>query len=82
MHSSEEHSPGYSTGVLALQEKRLGFAILESEDFAVTTDVEFALQPPQKDRSAIIVFVRVYWNSRRYCAMGSLSKGTLGFRED
>ena len=43
MHSSEEDGPGYSAGVLALQEKRFGLAILESEDLAVTADVELAL---------------------------------------
>jgi hypothetical protein len=41
--SSEENGPGNATGVLALKEERLGFAILESEDLAVTTDVELAL---------------------------------------
>ena len=44
MHSSVEDGPGYSSRVLALQEERLGLAILESEDLAVTTDVELALQ--------------------------------------
>jgi len=41
--SSEENGPGNATGVLALKEKGLGFAVLESEDLAVTTDVELAL---------------------------------------
>ncbi len=43
VHSSVQHGPGYSSRVLALKEQGFGFAILESEDLAVTTDVEFAL---------------------------------------
>jgi hypothetical protein len=41
--SSEEDGPGDTARVLALQEQRLGFAILESEDLAIATDVELAL---------------------------------------
>jgi hypothetical protein len=41
--SSEEDGPCDATGVLALEEKRLGLAVLESEDLAVSTDVELAL---------------------------------------
>jgi len=41
--ASEEDSPGNATGVLALEEKRLRFAILEAENLAVATDVEFTL---------------------------------------
>jgi hypothetical protein len=40
----EESCPGDSARVLALQEKRLGLAILESENLAVATDVELALE--------------------------------------
>lgn len=43
MLSSEKNSPGNATGVLALEEEGFGLAILESEDLAVTTDVELAL---------------------------------------
>jgi hypothetical protein len=43
VHSSVQHGPGYSSRVLALKEQGFGLAILESEDLAVTTDVEFAL---------------------------------------
>jgi hypothetical protein len=43
MHPSIQHSPCYSAGVLALQEQRLGLAILEAEDLGVASDVEFAL---------------------------------------
>jgi hypothetical protein len=42
--SSVEHRPRDSTGVLALEEERLGLAILESEDLAVATDVELTLR--------------------------------------
>ena len=38
-----ERCPGYSAGVLALEEEGLGFAVLETEDFGVAADVEFAL---------------------------------------
>lgn len=43
MHSSVERGPGYSSRVLALQKEGFGLAILESEDLAVTADVELAL---------------------------------------
>lgn len=43
VHSSVQHGPGYSSRVLALKEQGFGLAILESEDLAVTADVEFAL---------------------------------------
>jgi hypothetical protein len=52
VRSPEEDSPGNAARVLALEEERLGLAILESEDLAVTADVELALieesqsQPP------------------------------------
>ena len=42
--SPVEDGPGDAAGVLALQEERLGFAILESEDLAVATDVELTLR--------------------------------------
>jgi hypothetical protein len=41
--SSVEDSPCDAAGVLALEEEGLGFAVLESEDLAVATDVEFTL---------------------------------------
>lgn len=41
--SAEENGPRNATRVLSLKEEGLGFAILESEDFAVATDVEFTL---------------------------------------
>jgi len=41
--SSEQDSPCNATGILALQEEGFGLAILESEDLAITTDVELAL---------------------------------------
>ena len=43
VHSSVECSPGYSSRVLSLKEEGFGLAILESEDLAVTADVEFSL---------------------------------------
>ena len=43
VHPSVEHCPGYSSRVLSLQEEGFGLAILESEDFAVASDVELAL---------------------------------------
>ena len=43
MHSSVEHRPCYSARVLALEEKGFGFAILETEDLAVASNVELAL---------------------------------------
>lgn len=41
--ATEENGPCNAAGVLALQEQRLGFAVLEAEDLAVTTDIELAL---------------------------------------
>lgn len=38
-----EDGPGNAAGVLALEEKRLGLAVLETEDLAVATDVQLTL---------------------------------------
>jgi hypothetical protein len=43
MHPPKQHRPSYSSRVLALQEQRLGLAILETEHLGVASDVEFAL---------------------------------------
>lgn len=40
---SVKGGPVNLAGVLALEEKGLGLAVLEAEDLAVTTDVELAL---------------------------------------
>ena len=39
----EQDGPRNATRVLALQEERLGFAVLEAKDLAVAADVELAL---------------------------------------
>lgn len=39
-----QDSPGNATGVLALEEEGLGFAVLETEDLGVSTDVELTLR--------------------------------------
>ena len=44
MLSSVECSPCYPSGVLALKEEGFGFAILETENFAIAADVELALE--------------------------------------
>lgn len=41
--SAVEDSPGDAARVLALEEKGLGFAVLETEDLTVATDVQLAL---------------------------------------
>jgi len=41
--ASVEGGPSDSSWVLALEEKRLALAVLETEDLGVTTDVELAL---------------------------------------
>lgn len=41
--ATAENSPRDLTGVLALEEERLGLAVLETEDLAVRTDEDFAL---------------------------------------
>lgn len=46
--SSEENGPCNSARVLALQEQRFGFTVLETEDLGVSTDVELALYNSQK----------------------------------
>ena len=50
MLSAEEDGPGNTAGVLALEEEGLGFAVLESEDLGVATDVELTLQQSQCQR--------------------------------
>lgn len=42
-----QDGPGNATRVLALEEEGLGFAVLESEDLGVATDVELTLQQSQ-----------------------------------
>jgi len=44
MLSAVEDSPGDAAGVLALEEKRLGLAVEETEDLAVATDVQLTLR--------------------------------------
>jgi hypothetical protein len=41
--SSEKDGPCNATRVLALEEEGFGLSILESEDLAITTDIELAL---------------------------------------
>jgi hypothetical protein len=41
--SAVEDGPGDLAGVLALQEERLGLAVLETEDLAISTDEELSL---------------------------------------
>ncbi len=43
MLPSVESRPRNSTWVLALEEERFGFAVLEAEDLAIATDVELSL---------------------------------------
>ena len=43
MLPAEQYRPRDPTRVLALQEERLGLAVLEAEDLAVAADVEFTL---------------------------------------
>lgn len=43
-----EDGPGDTAGVLALEEKRLGLAVLETEDLAVATDVQLTLTVSKK----------------------------------
>lgn len=43
VHASVESGPRDLSWVLALKEKRLALAILETEDLGITTDVELAL---------------------------------------
>lgn len=43
MLSPVQSRPCDTTGVLALEEEGFGFAVLEAEDFVVTTDVKLAL---------------------------------------
>ena len=52
VHTSEESGPGYSARILALKEEGFCLAILETEDLAVTTDIELALLNVQ----SVIVF--------------------------
>jgi hypothetical protein len=75
---SEEDSPSNSAGVLALEEQALGLAILETEDLAVTTDVQLALNmasahvPINRLTTAAPLAFQTFgaplWNSKRWCA--------------
>ena len=51
-----EGGPRDLARVLALQEQRLGLAVLEAEDLAVTTDVELALFMPSANVRHFVVF--------------------------
>lgn len=44
MLPAEKDGPGNAAGVLALEEKGLGFAVLEAEDLAVAADEELTLR--------------------------------------
>lgn len=48
-----ESRPSDPAGVLALEEKRLGLAILEAEDLAIATDVELALYSHHQQLSTV-----------------------------
>lgn len=50
MLATVQDGPGNATRVLALEEERLGLAVLESEDLGVATDVELTLQQSQCQR--------------------------------
>jgi len=41
--AAEENSPGNPSGVLALEEERLGLPVHEAEDLGVTTNKELSL---------------------------------------
>jgi hypothetical protein len=45
-----EDGPCDAAGVLALQEERLGLAVLEAEDLAVATDVDLTLCSQKSSR--------------------------------
>lgn len=48
-----QDSPGNATRVLALEEEGLGFAVLETEDLGVATDVELTLQSRKNGQVSI-----------------------------
>ena len=48
MLPSVQCSPRDAAGILSLEEEGFCFAVLEAEDLAVTTDIEFALQSYQR----------------------------------
>lgn len=54
MLPSVQCRPCNSTGVLALKEERFGLAILESEDFAITADVELSLEALRESVSLVL----------------------------
>lgn len=51
--AAEKDGPGDAAGVLALEEERLGLAVLEAEDLAVATDVDLTLYSKRKSMSAV-----------------------------
>ena len=53
MLSAEKNGPCDAAGVLALEEEGFGLSILESEDLAITTNVELALFPTRQRMSPL-----------------------------
>ena len=66
MLSSEEDGPRDPAGVLFLQEERLGFAVLEAEDFAVPADEELTLRNNYQSFTCLVAMV----GAREYGADG------------
>ena len=57
--AAEKDGPGDAAGVLALEEERLGLAVLEAEDLAVATDVDLTLYSKRKSMSAVCAWFPV-----------------------
>lgn len=61
MLSAVKDGPSYPARVLALEEERFAFAILESEDLAVASDVQLTLLNQER---ASLVSAHHIWTSK------------------
>ena len=57
MLPSEQCSPRNPSRILSLEEEGFGFAVLEAEDLAVATDVEFSLFVSQSTSASFPAFL-------------------------
>ena len=74
----EQRRPGDPTRVLSLEEKAFGLAILESEDFAVTTDVELALYFKKDFVSACPISSILILSANLLSSCRSIAEGLYG----
>jgi len=76
--SSEKNSPCDAAGVLALEEKRLSLTVLETEDFAVATDVKLALNSNrQRISSTVSIYQFLHFIHSIYIVLAKFLPATI-----